>query len=493
MLINKLIQFKQYWPLLTIVVLALLLRAYRLDMLTTFGRDQGLDFLVVKDIIETHKPTLLGLKTSIADFYQGPNYLYILLPFFLGFNLHPFAGAVSAIFISILTIIFLYVLCLKFFDQRVAIFSSLLFAVSPEFIKFGNTPLYQHFTPLFIFLAFYLFFDLQIKKSNLKIFLLGFILGFAMELHFLVISLVIAILFYQLIFSGKKLSFSFFYFSGLTVGLLPTISFEFRHNFLNTHYLINYFTTAHTSQNISPSVFFVWLDGASKFLGANLIIGGILVFLIILIFLMKKQNSIIDNSLRKLLSLELIITFIFSLILNAFGAHYLLPVWCMAIILIPLFLLRNFPVPLSYLLIGIIICCNFLASISSLNQNHGYNMPEGWNLKKILSAAEIIKQDSAGKNSKINVASLLDGDTRTYPLRYSLAYKKALIDGVQDYPKSNVLYLVALSNRKQVEEYNVWEINSFAPFKITQTWDLGDGIVLYRLDRQNNPILQNNL
>ena len=107
-------------------------------------------------------------------------------------------------------------------------------------------------------------------------------------------------------------------------------------------------------------------------------------------------------------------------------------------------------------------------------------MPEGWNLKKILSAAEIVKQDSGGKTG-INVASLLDGDTRTYPLRYTLAYKKVHIDNVEDYPKSNILYVVALNNPDKVKKSSVWEIYSFVPFIITRTWNLGGNIVLYRM------------
>src|SRR3989344_5412604 len=117
MSILKFLQIKKYWPLLLISVIALFLRAYRIDILTTFGRDQGIDFLVARDMIINHKLTLIGIKTSVADFYQGPNYLYILLPFFWVFDFHPLAGAFSAVFFSVLTIIFLYVLCLKFLNQ----------------------------------------------------------------------------------------------------------------------------------------------------------------------------------------------------------------------------------------------------------------------------------------------------------------------------------------------------------------------------------------
>ena len=479
MSILKFLQIKKYWPLLLISVIALFLRAYRIDILTTFGRDQGIDFLVVRDMIINHKLTLIGIKTSVADFYQGPNYLYILLPFFWVFNFHPLAGAVSALIVSILTIIVLYVLCLKFLNQRVAILSSILFAVSPEFVKFGNTPLYQHFLPLFIFLSLFMFFKIQRNPKATNFLWLGFFLGFALELHFLAITLVLAILVYLLIFH-RAFKQIINLLLGLIVGLLPTIIFELRHGFLNTNFLYAYLLNRSSGTSISPDLN-SWLIGAALFLGANSIIIGLVPLARILFALLTKWNP---DYLKRLLIILVIILVFFNLFVSPFAPHYLLPLWSIAIIVLPL-LVSNLKTKISLGLIFFILLSNFIATTSQLQQNHGYNMPEGWNLKKILSAAEIVKQDSGGKTG-INVASLLDGDTRTYPLRYTLAYKKVHIDNVEDYPKSNILYVVALNNPDQVQKSSVWEIYSFVPFIITRTWNLGDNIVLYRLDRQNS-------
>ena len=148
---------KNHYLFFLILALALFLRVYRLEYLTTFGGDQGQDFLVVRDMVLFHKWTLLGIKTSIAPFFQGPIYLYMLYPFFVLFNLQPIAGAVAAVVISTITLVLLYVTVNKYFSQKAALLSSLLFATSPGFIMYGRTPLYQHILPLFIVFSMYFF------------------------------------------------------------------------------------------------------------------------------------------------------------------------------------------------------------------------------------------------------------------------------------------------------------------------------------------------
>ena len=57
-------------PFLIICLVAFFLRFHRISILTTFGRDQGIDFLTVKEMIVDHKLTLLGINVSIADFLR---------------------------------------------------------------------------------------------------------------------------------------------------------------------------------------------------------------------------------------------------------------------------------------------------------------------------------------------------------------------------------------------------------------------------------------
>lgn len=464
---------------LIILFIAIFLRVFRIDQLTTFGGDQGIDFLTVKDMIIQHKLTLIGIKTSIAPFFQGPLYLYMLLPFFILFHLQAIAGAVAAVVISIAGLILLYITMSKYFSKTAAILSSLLFAVSPQFIVYGNTPLYQHFLPLFIISSIYLF--LYEKKNGLIFILLGLSAGLGMELHFLNIILALGLLIGLLITVKKQLQAVGFYLSGLVVGLSPTLLFELRHNFLNTHLFLSYQGAGHS---LTPTdVFGQWVNGAAIFLGGNSPIVGFLILIFALITLFTAEIASNHYAhLRKLTLIVIGITLLLSLKFAAFEPHYALPVWILFLFILPIGGEKLFPSKSGLVIIVLLIAFNFFSSIMLLNNNHGYTMPSGWTLKKINAIGQIISLDSR-THPKFNVASLLDGNTRTYPVRYTTEINGGTPDAVENYPSDNYLYVVSYGDASRLFHVSTWEVVSLAPFQIGSTWALGDNIYLYRLDR----------
>src|ERR1035437_7359970 len=49
-----------------------------------FGPEQGIDFLVIKNLVVDHKLTLIGSKTDVSGIFHGPVYYYFAsIPFFL--------------------------------------------------------------------------------------------------------------------------------------------------------------------------------------------------------------------------------------------------------------------------------------------------------------------------------------------------------------------------------------------------------------------------
>lgn len=109
-------------------------------------------------------------------------------------------------------------------------------------------------------------------------------------------------------------------------------------------------------------------------------------------------------------------------------------------------------------------------------------MPPSWSLKKINQAAEIIVDDATGDKANFNIASLIES-SRAYPLRYAVQLKGKEPGKVTDYNQNNALYVISNDSINQVINSNVWEIKEFLPFKLGQSWDMGDHIYLYRLDR----------
>lgn len=109
-------------------------------------------------------------------------------------------------------------------------------------------------------------------------------------------------------------------------------------------------------------------------------------------------------------------------------------------------------------------------------------MPPGLTLAKLNKAGRIISVDSQN-HTNFNVASILDGNTRNYPLRYTTEIYGAKPEAVESYLANDYLYLLARPDKEKIYKNNTWEVNSLKPFTFGKKWDLGDNIYLYRLDR----------
>ncbi len=463
-----------------IFLLAISLRLYKITTLTTFGEDQGQDFLTVRDMVLFHKWTLLGIKTSAYSFYQGPIYLYMLLPFFAILKLQPVAGAIAAVFYSATTLILLFVTVKKYFSTKAALLSSTLFAISPQLIIYGNTPLYQHFLPLFIIASIYFF--LIPRKNFLTGVFLGITLGLGVETHLLNVSLLAAVP-VCLLFEKNSRKALWGCFLGIIIGLFPTILFELRHGFLNTHLLFAYRPSG--SINISfTNILNNWAEGAGIFFGANSKVLGafILVFFIAGFFVKKTKSEAYLRLSRLAFALSLVIL-IFSIGFTAFGPYYILPLWLVFLIMMPVLIEKVCAKKVCWAIYIFLILVNLGASVSQMNINHGYTMPAGWSLVKTTKVAEAIAGDCP-THPNFNVASLLAGSPKAYAVRYSLLARGVNPEPINTYASNNYLYVV-VDRGSQLEQTHSWEVLSFSPYVIGKTWDLGDGIYLYRLDRQS--------
>ncbi len=472
-------------------IVAFLLRTYRLSTLTTFGRDQGIDFLAVRQMIIDGKPTLLGIKVSLAEFHQGPIYLYLLVPFFYLFHFHPIAGAYAAISIAVCTLIALYFTVRKFFGRLTAVLSSLMFAVSPEFIREGNTPLYQHVVPLFVILALYFLLDLDKKKQKrnqlISTAILGILVGVACELHFLAVTFALAVFLYLLFKYRTQLIVLPPFIVGLVIGMSPTLAFELRHSFLNTKLFIQYIQETHSSAPLNRTTRFIapWIEANMKWFGAEqqfigVFVLGVFVAAIVHIFFLSKKS----RSLWLITVLTSSIAILFSLKVDQFLAHYLLPTLTLQLVLVPAWITQFTTQKKRFatVIFLLVLMVNLKSITNSFSINHGYSMPNGWSLAKIEQTASIISDDVTGQ-SRVNVASLLDGDTRAYPLRYSLITRGTNFDTEEQYPMSNTLYVVSSKTAEETQQSPEWEITSLQPSQLNDSWDLNDGIYLYKFSR----------
>ena len=68
--------------ILIVLLLAFVLRTYRIGELLDFHYDQGRDALVIWDLINKGKLFLIGPTTGLAGVFRGPFYYYLIAPFY---------------------------------------------------------------------------------------------------------------------------------------------------------------------------------------------------------------------------------------------------------------------------------------------------------------------------------------------------------------------------------------------------------------------------
>ena len=134
---------------------------------------------------------------------------------------------------------------------------------------------------------------------------------------------------------------------------------------------------------------------------------------------------------------------------------------------------------IGLLLILFLVFLNF--SRLNLYRGNGYTMPEGWNLIGVRRVAEIIIHDEEKDGKNFNIAALLDGDTRAHPFRYLLSVGGEEPMGVEEYPRAEVLYVVGRGDSEEILSYPVWEIYSFLPAEVEKTWEIQNGVKLFKL------------
>jgi hypothetical protein len=105
-------------------------------------------------------------------------------------------------------------------------------------------------------------------------------------------------------------------------------------------------------------------------------------------------------------------------------------------------------------------------------------MPDGVTLGKIEMIGTVIERDSKN-HPNFNIAETLDGGTRAYQYRYSVLVKGGTPESVTNYPNNNFLYLVS----REKFDTKTWEVSSMKPFVVGEKWNFGDGVYLYRLDK----------
>lgn len=102
-------QMADPWNLLILIILllAFILRTYRIEALLDFHYDQGRDAKIIWDLWHNGKLFLIGPTTGLNGIFLGPFYYYLIAPFYLIGGGNP---VIPSIFLSFLVTLSLFVL-----------------------------------------------------------------------------------------------------------------------------------------------------------------------------------------------------------------------------------------------------------------------------------------------------------------------------------------------------------------------------------------------
>lgn len=237
--------------LLVILLVGAFFRLYKISDYMTFLGDEGRDAIVAKDILRGDL-TLLGPRASAGDFFLGPIYYYMMAPFLLLSGYDPVGPAIMVALFGIATIYLVFHTGRYFFSSKAGLIGASLYAVSPIVVAYSRSSWNPNPMPFFSLLMLFLLY-IAVKNQNLKFFtIVGFLLGIAMQLHYLSTFLAVIIFFFVLlggVIASKKNIFKRLttgyaaIFIGFLVGFSPFLLFEVRHGFPNLRTIFSFIFT----------------------------------------------------------------------------------------------------------------------------------------------------------------------------------------------------------------------------------------------------------
>lgn len=227
-----------------ILAVAIFFRTYQIVERYGYAHDAELFSWIVKDIVVNQHPRLIGQLTSAPGIFIGPLYYYLLVPFFLLFNMDPIGAIIPITIFGILTVISYYFVFSKLFNEKVGLIASFIYAVSFYTVDFDRKVVPS--TPTNLWIIWYLYGVVMLSRGQFRILpILGILIGLIWHIHIALAPTLIVIpiaLYFAKKMPTKKQILIFLLITFLSS--LPLIIFESRHNFLQTKSLIGNFAAS---------------------------------------------------------------------------------------------------------------------------------------------------------------------------------------------------------------------------------------------------------
>ena len=109
--------FKNNFLLFLILIMAVILRFYRLSEMASLGFDQEYASNFAYRVLREFPIQMIGQGLSVQGLFMGPWYFYFLVPFYMIFHLHPLGGAIGSVILGLITILAYYYFGNKIFGK----------------------------------------------------------------------------------------------------------------------------------------------------------------------------------------------------------------------------------------------------------------------------------------------------------------------------------------------------------------------------------------
>lgn len=227
-----------------VFIIATLLRFWNIPNYMTFLGDEGRDALVLLNIFQDGKLTLLGPSASVGGFFLGPAYYYLVIPGFLLFGMSPVGMSFEVAVLGLFSVIVFFWLTKKYLGFIPAISATFLYAVSPLIVTFSRSSWNPNIMPL---LSISILSCLLLAQEKQKIwlnFIVGGLFGLAIQSHYLGLILALPILIVTTVFWSRNLvkliKVYLLTLLGFFITFSPFLLFELRHGFQNTTTIIEF-------------------------------------------------------------------------------------------------------------------------------------------------------------------------------------------------------------------------------------------------------------
>jgi len=460
---------KQYWPIIFLTAVGGILRLWNIGGGLQFLGDQGRDALMMYRLLTQGDLPFIGPITSVGGFYLGPLYYYLMAPFLWLARFNPVGPAAATAVLGIVTVPLLYWVAKKLFSHSVGLWAAGLYALAYIPISETRSAWNPNPMPLAALGIIYGFYTRNLLLAAVS-------LGVALQLHYMIVFLAPFIL-WQVILSGKRFKELLLGLTIIVVMLLPLFLFEVKNNWLNVRGLIE-FLGKHQYGNLD------WLLVIKNTIGrSEQVIGMVLGFgrdynllrtwvtrgfLLLVIIFFKRVKFLGVYLLTAILALAVYQDNVYP--------HYLGFLFPVVFILTAAILNR---LPKLFLpAFAVLFLVYNLPPINSLLWQNG-------NLANVKRTAQFISQDIEANNyQQVNLA-LIDG-TRDYPamnFRYFLTLEGAEILPINQYPQTQVLYLISPYPQAEILGQPMWEIQALLPAEVVETWEWPDRENIYKIKR----------